>query len=160
MAEELLRKMLLPNQKPKGKVGPAKIARGVHHDLESFILVLFYAAIKRGLERGLWNQNPETKTLITKLYGKLFGGHTIEHIIDARRSFLFSDPLYLWDAVDPATVKLLYGCWHLLKAQVSKNFENVHTAEVADFLQLSSKPPKLITYEQLYGVYDIAIRSL
>src|SRR6267154_5742453 len=56
MAGELLENMLEPDTESQKKV-PAEIERGVHHDLESFILVLFYSAMKRGLERRLWQQD-------------------------------------------------------------------------------------------------------
>ncbi|KAG2366070.1 hypothetical protein BDR07DRAFT_1480638 [Suillus spraguei] len=86
MARELLDLMVISDKSKK--VRPAQIKRGVHHDLESFILVLFYAVIRRGLDRRLWDQNEVTGYRIKSLYRTLFGGHTIPKIAEARASFL------------------------------------------------------------------------
>ncbi|KAG2370255.1 hypothetical protein BDR07DRAFT_1476251 [Suillus spraguei] len=60
MAEELLSMMLHPD-KSKKRIRPAQIRREVHHNLESFILVLFYSVMKRGLERRFWHEDPEVE---------------------------------------------------------------------------------------------------
>ncbi|KAG2140712.1 hypothetical protein BD769DRAFT_1428048, partial [Suillus cothurnatus] len=87
MAEELLSMMLHPD-KSKKKIRPAQIKREVHHDLESFILVLFYSVMKRGLERRLWHKNPNNESRIQDLYRTLFGGQTIRLILQGRSCFL------------------------------------------------------------------------
>ncbi|KAG1719046.1 hypothetical protein EDB19DRAFT_755780 [Suillus lakei] len=67
MAKELLDVMVISDK--SRKVRPAQIERGVHHDLESFILVLFYAVMRRGLNRQLWaeknqaDQHSDRRTL-------------------------------------------------------------------------------------------------
>jgi len=157
MAGELLDKMLFPAEKSKNKIRPAEIERGVHHDLESFILVLFYAAMKRGLERGLWN--PPAIQRIKQLFQVLFGGHTIREIAEGRKTFL-EIPEYLLDNVDPPMERLLYGLWKLLKLQWAKNPQSTERAAVDGHFQWSSEGPTLMTYGQLYKVYGLAIARL
>ncbi|KAG0693251.1 hypothetical protein DFH29DRAFT_1084317 [Suillus ampliporus] len=161
MAGELLEKMLRPDKKSKGKVRPAKIERDVHHDLESFILVLFYAVMKRGLEHGFSNQDPDAESDIKGLYCSLFGGHTIREIIAGRSSFLQQKPAYLYSAVDPPMQQLLHGCWKLLKSQRADSVPgDEYTAEIEEELQLNSEQPQLITYKQLYVTYRVALNTL
>ncbi|KAG1721156.1 hypothetical protein EDB19DRAFT_1835653 [Suillus lakei] len=67
MAKELLDVMVISDK--SRKVRPAQIERGVHHDLESFILVLFYAVMRRGLNRQLWAEKNQANQLrIEELY--------------------------------------------------------------------------------------------
>lgn len=64
-ARELLDKMLSSDahKKSKNKIRPAEIERDVHHDLGSFILVLFYSAMKRGFESGVWRQYSDIESI-------------------------------------------------------------------------------------------------
>ncbi|KAG1719597.1 hypothetical protein EDB19DRAFT_1782825 [Suillus lakei] len=147
--------MMVISDKSK-KVRPAQIERGVHHDLESFILVLFYAVTRRGLNRQLWaEKNQANQHWIKELYRCLFGGHTIQHIRIGRSSFLGEKTI----------AALLYGCWNLLKIQCITT-DSTRTAdlfaEVDQMMQWGSgsAKPKLITYAQLYDLYGIAIRKL
>ncbi|KAG1720084.1 hypothetical protein EDB19DRAFT_1836220 [Suillus lakei] len=164
MAKELLDMMVISDKSKK--VRPAQIERGVHHDLESFILVLFYAVMRRGLNRQLWaEKNQADQHRIKELYRSLFGGHTIQHIRIGRSSFLGEKPSYLFDVVDDPIAALLYGCWNLLKIQCITT-DSTRTAdlfaEVDQMMQWGggSAKPKLITYAQLYDLYGIAIRKL
>ncbi|KAG1721880.1 hypothetical protein EDB19DRAFT_2029478 [Suillus lakei] len=159
MAEELLSLMLLPDKK---KIQPAQIKREVHHDLESFILVIFYSVMKRGLERRLWHDKPDNESQIQQLYRTLFGGHTIRLIRQGRSCFLDESdpPVYLLDALDAPTHGLLYGCWRLLKMQRPSNFPiNERRAVIDRGMQWTSgsEERKMITYAQLYKVYDLAM---
>ncbi|KAG2132092.1 hypothetical protein DEU56DRAFT_889432 [Suillus clintonianus] len=164
MAEELL-SMMLHADKSKKNIRPAAIKREVRHDLESFILVLFYSVMKRGLERRLWHKEPYIEFRIQQLYSTLFGGHTV-WLIRKGRSCFFDEsdpPVYLFDALDPPTHRLLYGCWKLLKIQRSSNFPyNEYRAKVDQKMQWASgsEELKVITYAQLYKVYEIAMRVL
>lgn len=158
MAGELLDKMLYPDEKSIKKIRLAEIKRGVHHDLESFVLVLFYSAMKRVLERGLWH--PPAVQRIRVLYQKLFGGHTIMEIVEARKSFLGESPVYLFDNVDPPMEQLLYGLWRLLKLQRANNPKSTYRAKVDKKLQWSSEEAMLITYEKFYDIYEVAINEL
>ncbi|KAG1728435.1 hypothetical protein EDB19DRAFT_1832744 [Suillus lakei] len=164
MAKELLDMMVISDKSKK--VRPAQIERGVHHDLESFILVLFYAVMRHGLNRQLWaEKNQANQHRIKELYRGLFGGHTIQHIRIGRSSFLGEKPSYLFDVVDDPIAALLYGCWNLLKSQCVTT-DSTRTAdlfaEVDQMMQWGSgsAKPKLITYAQLYDLYGIAIRKL
>ncbi|KAG1719222.1 hypothetical protein EDB19DRAFT_1861120 [Suillus lakei] len=162
MAEELLSLMLLPDNR---KIRPAQIKREVHHDLESFILVLFYSVMKRGLERRLWYDKPDKESQIQQLYRTLFGGHTIRLIRLGRSSFLDESdpPVYLLDVLDSPTEQLLYGCWRLLKIQRSSNFPiNERRAKIDQKMQWAndSEELKVITYAQLYDIYDVAVCEL
>ncbi|KAG2136358.1 uncharacterized protein EDB93DRAFT_1339467 [Suillus bovinus] len=162
MAEELLSMMLLPDKK---EIRPAQSKREVHHDLESFILVLFYSIMKRGLERRLWNKNPDEESQIRELYRTLFGGHTIRLIQQGRCCFFDArnPPVYLLDVLDSPTEQLLYGCWRLVEIQRSSNFFiNELTAEVDQRMQWKSgsEERKVITYEQLYNIYDVVTSKL
>ncbi|KAG2136328.1 uncharacterized protein EDB93DRAFT_1303348 [Suillus bovinus] len=162
MAEELLSMMLLPDKK---KIRPAQSKREVHHDLESFILVLFYSIMKRGLERRLWHKNPDEEFEIRELYRTLFGGHTIRLIKLGRSCFLDArnPPVYLLDVLDSPTEQLLYGCWRLLQIQRSSNVStNERRAKIDQMMQwkIGSEERKVITYEQLYKLYDQAISEL
>jgi hypothetical protein len=95
------------DQKSKKEVRPAEIKLGVYHDLESFILVLLYAVMKRGLESGVWRKHPDLHR-IQRLYRKLFGGHTIEEISSGRSGLVDPIPGHLFLAVDePHMRKLL-----------------------------------------------------
>jgi hypothetical protein len=164
MARELLDKMLASSadQKSKSGVRPAEIERGVHHDLESFILVLFYAVMKRGLESGAWHQHPEIHN-IKRLYRKLFGGHTIEEISSGRSALVdpVPDPLFL--ALDLPMFELLYGCQIHLARQYSRASKHPFANRVAGKYYQSSgdhKEQKTITYAQLHEVYASAIAAL
>ncbi|OJA21145.1 hypothetical protein AZE42_10005 [Rhizopogon vesiculosus] len=163
MASELLEKMLSSraNEKSNNEVHSAEIKRGVHHDLESFILVLFYAAIRRGLESKVWRQHPELHR-INHLYRQMFGGHTIEEITSGRSALVHPIPQYLFLALDPPMRQLLYGCRILLQRQYSTAFNDPFETEVDEELQASSerKPEQIITYENLYSVYRVATRNL
>ncbi|KAG1884798.1 hypothetical protein F4604DRAFT_1676881 [Suillus subluteus] len=165
MAGELLDMMLLPDEFKT--VCPEHIERGVHHDLESFILVLFYAVVRRGLNRRLWDEDPVTGYWTKELYRTLFGGHTISEIHIGRSSFLGRQPLYLFGAVDAPMTALLYGCWNLLKLQcIATDPEIAHKADILAQMnqrmqwKSTSEEPKLITYAQMYDVHDVAISNL
>ncbi|OAX34308.1 hypothetical protein K503DRAFT_869005 [Rhizopogon vinicolor AM-OR11-026] len=163
MASELLEKMLSSraNEKSKIEIHSAEIKRDVHHDLESFILVLFYAAIRRGLESKVWRQHPEFHR-ISHLHRQLFGGHTIEEIASGRSALVHPIPQYLFLALDPPMRQLLYGCRILLQRQYSTAFNDPFETEVDEELQASSerKPEQIMTYENLYSVYRVATRNL
>jgi hypothetical protein len=163
MARELLDKMSASSadQKSKKGVRPVEIERGVHHDLESFILVLFYAVMKRGLESGVWRKHPDLHR-IQRLYRKLFGGHTIEEISSGRSGLVDPIPGYLFLAVDEPMRKLLYGCQTILHRQYSRAFKDPSVDDVDEELQSSSErqQPTNITYEKLHSVYTIAKRAL
>ncbi|KAG2065797.1 hypothetical protein BDR04DRAFT_1107862 [Suillus decipiens] len=165
MAGELLDLMMFSDKSKN--VRPAQIKRGVHHDLESFILVLFYAVIRRGLGRRLWDQNEVAEYRIKRLYRTLFGGHTISDIAEARCSFLGPQPQYLFGAVDAPMMVLLYGCWNLLRLQcVTTDPEITRQADILAQLhetmqwESGSQEPKLITYAELYNIYKVAINNL
>ncbi|KAG2036491.1 hypothetical protein BDR03DRAFT_982941 [Suillus americanus] len=165
MAGELLDLMMISDTSKK--VRPAQIERGVHHDLESFILVLFYAVMRHGLSRRLWSENKVAEYRIKRLYCTLFGGHTIPDIAEARSSFLGKQPLCLFGVVDAPTTALLYGCWNLLKFQCIATDPGIaHKADILAQMNQrmqwgsGSQEPKLITYAQLYDVYDVAVNNL
>jgi hypothetical protein len=163
MAEELLSMMLHPD-KSKKKIRPAQIKREVHHDLESFILVLFYSVMKRGLERRLWHKNPDNEYQIQELYRTLFGGQTIRLIRQGRSYFLdeSNPPVYLLEVLDSPTKQLLYGCWMLLKFQRPSSFPiDEAMAKVNQRMQWERlRGSKVITYDQLYEIYDVAVIEL
>jgi hypothetical protein len=161
MARELLNMMLPSDADQKSKrIRPAEIERGVHHDLESFILVLFYAAMKRGLESGVWGQHPQIHG-IRRLYRQLFGGHTIEEITTGRSGLVDPVPDCLFLAVDLPMFQLLYGCRTLLARQYSRPSTHPFANLVDKKLQRSSSTQhEVITYETLYSVYDLAIGAL
>ena len=155
---ELLEEMLSgpAGQKNQTQVRPAKMERSVHHDLESFILVLFYAAMKRGLESRAWDTHPEVHR-IRKLYCTVFGGHTIDEIVTGRTRLVNRRPDFLLDVLDKPMSQLLYSCRSLLERQYVKvNRQDFYhtTAE----LELGRQ--RIITYGELYQVYDLAIRRL
>ncbi|KAG1837233.1 hypothetical protein DFJ58DRAFT_749558 [Suillus subalutaceus] len=145
MAGELLDMMLLPDEFKTAC--PEHIERGVHHDLESFILVLFYVVVRRGLNRRLWDEDPVTGYWTKELYRTLFGGHTISEIHIGRSSFLGRQPLYLFGAVDAPMTALLYAD---ILAQMNHRMQWGSTLD----------GPKLIIYAQLQDVYDVAISNL
>ncbi|KAG1729288.1 hypothetical protein EDB19DRAFT_1939022 [Suillus lakei] len=148
MAKELLDMMIISDKSKK--VHPAQIERGVHHDLESFILVLFYAVVRRGLNRRLWAENEADEDLIKELYCDMFGGHTIRHIRRGRSSFLGVQPSYLFGVVDTPMAALLYGCWNLSKLQCVTT-DPTHKADILAEVDQTmrwgsgSAKPKLIT---------------
>jgi len=155
MATELLEEMLSgpAGQKNKIQVNPAKMEHGVHHDLESFTLVLFYAAMKRGLESGAWDTHPEVQR-IRKFYCTAFGGHTIDEIVTGRARLLIPKPDFLLDALDEPMFHLLFGCRSLLQHQ----YDDLHHSRKNEINQLlGNQQRKIITYGELYGVYKIAI---
>ncbi|KAG1830949.1 hypothetical protein DFJ58DRAFT_736804 [Suillus subalutaceus] len=126
MAGELLDKMLPVDKKDKGKVCPAHLERGVHHDLESFILVLFYAVMKRTLGKRFSEEDAFNRSGIERLYRSLF-----------------------------------HGCWMLLKSQRADSVSgDAYTDEIEQELQLTSEKPRLITYDQLYTTYGVALNTL
>ena len=142
-------------QKSKVKA-PAKMERGVHHDLESFILVLFYAAIKRGLESRAWDQHPEIDS-IRDLYRTAFGGHTIKAIVTGRMELVNPRPDCLLDALDKPMSQLLYSCGLLLDRQYAivnrQDFDH-------DPAELELNRQRVITHADLYRAYDLAIRKI
>jgi len=160
MARELLEEMLSSpeDQKSKIKVRPATMERGVHHDLESFILVLFYAAIKRGLESRAWDQRPEINS-IRDLYRSVFGGHTIEDITTGRMRLVNPRPDCLLNALDKSMYQLLLGCRNLLQRQYGDRDSNNPLADEINQV-VSSQKRSIITYGELYQIYNIAIRRL
>jgi hypothetical protein len=163
MARELLDKMLSSDahKKSKNKVRPAEITRDVHHDLESFILVLFYSAMKRGFESGAWRQYSDIES-IEELYRTLFGGHTIWEIRAGRSALVDPVPDSLFLALDPPMFHLLYGCQTLLARQYSRASKHPLANEIDKEMQSSSehKQPTNITYKELYNVYAGAKRRL
>jgi hypothetical protein len=165
MTEELLSMMFHPDKSQK-KIRLAQIKREVHHDLESFIFVLFYSVMKCGLERRLWHKNPDNESRIQDLYRTLFGGQTIRLILQGRSCFLDeSPPVYLLYTLDLPMQQLLYGGWRLLKMQRSSSFPiNEGTTGIDQTMQWErlggSEEPKVITYAQLYKIYDVAVRNL
>jgi hypothetical protein len=108
--------MLIPD-KSKKEIRQTHVKSGVHHDLKSFVLVLFYSVMKHGLERRLWDKLSSNESQIQQLYRILLGGHTIRFIRQGRSCFLDESdpPVYLLDVLDLPTEQLRYGCWKLLK---------------------------------------------
>ena len=157
---ELLEEMLSgpAGQKNKTQVRPAKMERGVHHDLESFILVLFYAAMKRGLESRAWDTHPEAHR-IRKLYCTVFGGHTIDEIVTGRSKLVHPRPDCLLDALEKPMYQLLLGCRNLLHRQYGDRDSNNPLADEINQV-VSSRKRSIITYGELYQIYNIAIRRL
>lgn len=155
MAGELLDKMLFAAEKSKNKIRPAEIERGVHHDLESFILVLFYAAMKRGLERGLWS--PPAIQCIRQLFRVLFGCHTIQEIAEGRKTFLEIPEylsitgIYRWNDYFMACGSfLIYEAPRILKVQKGQRLMESFSGVVRDRR----------SYGQLCKVYGFAIAWL
>jgi len=138
------------------KVRPAKMKRGVHHDLESFILVLFYSVMKRGLKSGAWDQNSDIESIRT-LYHTAFGGHTIHEIVTGRSILVNPRPDCLLDAPDKPVLQLLYTCGYLLERQYA-NVNRQDLDHTADQLELSTR--RVITHGDLYEAYDLAIRRI
>ncbi|OJA13990.1 hypothetical protein AZE42_04605 [Rhizopogon vesiculosus] len=164
MARELLDKMLPKrgtDQKSKKVVRPAEVERGVHHDLESFVLVLFYAAMKRGLESKAWHQHPDFHD-ITDLYHTLFSGHKIREIRNGRSALVNPVPDPLFRALDPPMFHLLYGCQILLARQYALSSTDPRADMMEQILQSSNdhKEQRVITYEDLYKVYNAVILTL
>ncbi|KAG1748371.1 uncharacterized protein EDB91DRAFT_1334605 [Suillus paluster] len=155
MAGEFLEEMLLPD-KPK-----TKVRRGVHHDLESFILLLFYAVLKRGLEHRLWHEEGATESAVSSLYGSLFGGHTIDDILVVRAWFFSRQLLYFLNALDAPMVLLLYGCWRILQFQrIPADSGNACKFELHHTMQCYFGESKLITFLELNRIYDIVVDKM
>lgn len=132
------------------------IPREVHHDLESFILVLFYAMYRRALI------NNPANDLLRAEFARYFGCTTLDGITSARVKLQIGQPQLRRCVSDRWNVMLLFAS-RLLHSQNAIESEIREDFKGKGYISKLKSPGgqrDSITYDNIFEMLDVVLKEV